>query len=368
MLIKLKSNFKILIINCSLLLFFLILGEISIRIFKFIYKCKIYTCDYSLFTFKPYQKSFHTGITKIDSYLGYDLNKNFKNTINDNVWGWKDVKVSTDKNGLRNQTYNQSKHKVLTVGDSFAFGDKVSDSETWQSCLNKNIPSKNFLNGGVFGYGTGQAIMKAEKIYPRIKPNNLMVQTLVGYNFKRDQMSIKNGFVKPYFSKKSNSEILIIPVKTFNVSNTKYSKRKSLTFKDHIIVNFTFLNIFHNNYLTNQYKKSKLKFTKSISNMGDNHASIKDIIEWSAKKSKSLDPNVTWLLQYNETVPEKTLNERKLIISILNKYKIKTIDTYDYLHGDLKPNVSNNKIWFGHHTPFGNQVVCKAIVESGIYN
>ena len=59
---------------------------------------------------------------------------------------------------------NKSNKVVLTVGDSFTFGDQVSDKDTWQSCLNDKESRYFFINGGVGGYGILQSILRAEEL------------------------------------------------------------------------------------------------------------------------------------------------------------------------------------------------------------
>ena len=103
---------------------------------------------------------------------------------------------------MRNSDKNyEAQNVILSVGDSYVFGTQVSDNETWQSCLNNKLKNDYFVNGGVEGYGTVQAIIRAKKLYSSLKPNRLLVQTLIDDDFQRDQLSIKTGFIKPYLAK-----------------------------------------------------------------------------------------------------------------------------------------------------------------------
>ena len=49
---------------------------------------------------------------------------------------------------------------ILAVGDSFTFGDRVSDHETWPAQLER-LTGRQVLNAGVFGYGVDQAYLRA---------------------------------------------------------------------------------------------------------------------------------------------------------------------------------------------------------------
>jgi len=52
---------------------------------------------------------------------------------------------------------------VLAVGDSFTFGDQVSDDETWPAQL-EQLLQRPVLNGGVFGYSFAQTVLRAEQL------------------------------------------------------------------------------------------------------------------------------------------------------------------------------------------------------------
>ena len=63
----------------------------------------------------------------------------------------------------------------------------------------------------------------------------------------------------------------------------------------------------------------------------------------------------------------QTFKERKNLIDLLQDEGIRYIDTFDKFHGKSKTNLPKSQLWFPHHTPLGNEIVCKAIVDSNIY-
>ena len=365
---KLGIFSKIISINFFVLVTLLISFEFSFRLFKFSFKCFKNQCDSSLFTLRPYQKSLYLGLTKKDRLLGYVPNKNISTVIN--RWNWEKVKITTNELGLRNSIMNKSSKNILTVGDSFTWGDQVSDEETWQSCLNRKNLNHNFLNGGVFGYGTAQAIMRAQKLYPLIEPDGLLVSTMVGNNFDRDQLSIRTGFPKPFLSLSPLGDIEVKFVESFDIPNTKFSSKNTIKFRDHLFVNFTFLSLFRDNFIGKKYLKTESKFTSNISVLGLNPATKNEIINWSVSQSLKLSPKVVWLLQYQSKINKNILQERQYLKKVLKTAKVKVIDTFDYLHGDNKQIIDKEKLWTkftSHHTALGNEVVCKVIIDSGIY-
>ncbi|MEE2711998.1 MAG: GDSL-type esterase/lipase family protein [Planctomycetota bacterium] len=62
--------------------------------------------------------------------------------------------------------------RVLLVGDSYTHGDEVSWSDTWAHRLAEELgPQYEVLNGGVGGYGTDQAVLRARRLSPRLSPD-----------------------------------------------------------------------------------------------------------------------------------------------------------------------------------------------------
>jgi hypothetical protein len=91
---------------------------------------------------------------------------------------------------------------ILAVGDSFTFGDEVSDEETWPANL-EGILSRRVLNGGVSAYGFDQIVLRTERILERMKVGGLIV-CIIGDSVNRCQYSYRWGGWKPYFDVESN--------------------------------------------------------------------------------------------------------------------------------------------------------------------
>lgn len=98
-----------------------------------------------------------------DPLLGYRPKPGYAS--DDNVWG---TQVTIDDDGLRANGPGRlagaapapSEH-ILAVGDSFTFGDQVSDGETWPAYLEQML-ARPVRNGGVFGYSFAQTVLRAE--------------------------------------------------------------------------------------------------------------------------------------------------------------------------------------------------------------
>ena len=89
-----------------------------------------------------------------------------------------------------------SRNVILAVGDSFTFGDRVSDHETWPAQLER-LTGRQVLNAGVFGYGVDQAYLRAVALLETYD-TDLVVLALINDDINRTELSYFSGW-KPYF-------------------------------------------------------------------------------------------------------------------------------------------------------------------------
>lgn len=77
-------------------------------------------------------------------------------------WG---TRVHIDAAGLRSNGPGAPERLpgIIAVGDSFTFGDQVSDDESWPAHLSRRLDCRVW-NGGVFGYSLTQAALRAEAL------------------------------------------------------------------------------------------------------------------------------------------------------------------------------------------------------------
>jgi len=113
---------------------------------------------------------------------------------------WLNKKVTIMNNQLRSNGNNGSfakKPLIVAVGDSFTFGDEVSDNETWPAILER-LSNDKVLNGGVFGYGLDQIVLRAEALSKVYSPD-LLIVSFIPEDIDRCEFSVRNGAAKPYF-------------------------------------------------------------------------------------------------------------------------------------------------------------------------
>jgi len=112
--------------------------------------------------------------------------------------------VHTGRHGIRsNGDGRPSRQRPITlvVGDSFAFGDEVLDSETWPAALERAIDAP-VVNAAVAGFGLDQSVLRAERLAPIIAPDRIVV-SFIPHDVRRCAMSIWSHHAKPWFDVES---------------------------------------------------------------------------------------------------------------------------------------------------------------------
>jgi len=87
--------------------------------------------------------------------------------------------------------------RVVVVGDSFTFGQCVSDDETFPAVMEATLPNTEVLNLGVMGYGQDQALLRMRRDGFRYRPD-LVVFGFHKSDMRRNLMSFR-GYGKPRF-------------------------------------------------------------------------------------------------------------------------------------------------------------------------
>lgn len=132
-----------------------------------------------------------------DATLGWVPKAGFNSR--DNIWA---TKVNILPHGIRanGQSFNVAtppSRPIVTVGDSFTFGDQVSDDETWPAHL-EQLSGVPVINGGVFGYGIDQSYLRAQQLVERYQPRALIFG-FIQEDIDRCGLSLRNSAAKPYF-------------------------------------------------------------------------------------------------------------------------------------------------------------------------
>jgi len=132
----------------------------------------------------------------------------------DPVKGWiskpnlRDLKVfhnktlNTNSHGFRGQreysyTKNKEKLRILILGDSFTFGDEVSDDETYSYYLQEMLPDTEVINLGVHGYGHDQMLILFDEEGVKYQPD-IVILGFLRLDMVRNLLEFRD-FAKPRF-------------------------------------------------------------------------------------------------------------------------------------------------------------------------
>jgi GDSL-like Lipase/Acylhydrolase family len=116
--------------------------------------------------------------------------------------------VSFDAEGFRRTgdvTAATKGGPILAVGDSYTYGDEVTDTETWPAHL-QALTSRRVLNGGVSGYGFDQIVLRAEAGTEQ-HPSAIVV-SFIADDIRRTEMRRMWGAEKPYFDLQGSGLVL----------------------------------------------------------------------------------------------------------------------------------------------------------------
>ncbi len=143
------------------------------------------------------QGTFRYGFDVPHTVRGWALRPNL-----DNQPAWDGKRVSSTSDGLRGRReYARPKPaglcRILVFGDSFTFGEDVSDDETFCHRLGGLLPGVEVLNFGVHGYGHDQMLLYLREAGARYQPD-LIVLGYVTDDALRNLMTFRD-FAKPRF-------------------------------------------------------------------------------------------------------------------------------------------------------------------------
>ncbi len=110
--------------------------------------------------------------------------------------------LNTNAKGFRGKidypyAKNTDRVRILILGDSFTFGDEVSDDETYPHYLQEMLPGCEIINLGVHGYGHDQMLILLKEEGVRYKPDIVILGYLT-MDMYRNILAFRD-FAKPKF-------------------------------------------------------------------------------------------------------------------------------------------------------------------------
>ena len=110
--------------------------------------------------------------------------------------------LNTNSKGFRGKkdspyTKNKEKLRILILGDSFTFGDEVSDDETYSYYLQEMLPNTEVINMGVHGYGHDQMLILLKEEGVKYAPD-IVILGFLALDMSRNLLEFRD-YAKPRF-------------------------------------------------------------------------------------------------------------------------------------------------------------------------
>jgi hypothetical protein len=137
----------------------------------------------------------HYWPTVYDPVLGWIPRPNSKEP--GNYWGMEILEDGFRSNGEGALSAAGPTRDIIAVGDSFTFGDQVTNHETWPAQLEKRL-ARSVTNAGVYNYGIDQSALRAKILLSKYRPK-LLIISVYTEDLVRAQLSVSKGLAKPYF-------------------------------------------------------------------------------------------------------------------------------------------------------------------------
>lgn len=184
------------------------------------------------FATKISEKDFKDWIAFRDPQLGWASHFN-KKSLRQNCLH-KDWQDSTGPFGERLDVTNFQQQKIYLFGDSFIYGQEVSDDETISHYLSLNTKTK-VMNFGMGGYGLDQAVLRFQQVLKNHTPEyvvlgvysetiNRIVNTFRPFYVSHTKIEL--GF-KPYFRSEQGQYQLVHPPEVRDLKDLVSSLKKT---------------------------------------------------------------------------------------------------------------------------------------------
>lgn len=122
--------------------------------------------------------------------------------------------INSNSKGIRGKAEyayaeNKDKLRILILGDSYTFGEEVSDGETYPYYLQQVLPDAEVINFGVRGYGHDQMLIYLKEEGVKYKPD-IVILGFISEDANRNMLKFRD-YAKPKF------ELLNNKLKLYNI-------------------------------------------------------------------------------------------------------------------------------------------------------
>ena len=280
--------------------------------------------------------------------------------------GWNNVTI-TIRGGVRVNTNfapTSANGAILAVGDSFVFGDQVSDGETWPAILERRL-NRRVVNGGVSNYGAAQAVLRAEQLL-KAEPYTLVILSIVvggdGGDLWRDRLV--NGFVfyRPAVIREGDK-----------VRQTTIEESRKIVLDNFICDHPWIPEFFFWSYIARRFFLWLGYDGQCFAIIHPKAATENEILEFVIERLARLPVNKAILIQYPsyslkntgeaaniyEAAIRNSIDEARMIREVANRHGVPVVDTYYVLKNKPLDKIYREP----HHSKKGNEVVADLIAR-----
>ncbi len=356
----LKKNIKINLTNVTLvlttLLFTFIISECVLRLIneKPVFAITDYRGDIS----NLYKSAMPV---RFNPFLGWIPKEGFTSKIN----AWQ-KQVTILENGVRSNDNIDSNGlsdsmPILIVGDSFTFGDQVSNHETYPAILEKLL-RKKVINAGVFAYGIDQSYLRLISLLDIYNPD-VVIFSFIPSDIRRCEYSTIIGANKPYFEIK-NSKLFL---KNSPVTQATVKKIGPIRFLlgHSYLIHAIMIKLAPNWWLQGGYRWSENR----VRNRGEEVAcKIFQSLDAILQK-RNIDKSYI-LIQYEQHELLDNDPQLSCVKYCINQTSMKILDLKGYLLDKKKndPSLYNSFFCPSHMSYYGNFFVASLLKELIINN
>jgi hypothetical protein len=345
-----RNAFTTVLMNLIVLCGLLLSTELAYRMWLYFRSCDRVCYDIAFLTkLDAFNRNTAYGFLAADPITGYSPTDK---TVVIHEAGWNGVKI-TIREGVRvnpNFAPTSSSGAILAVGDSFVFGDQVSDDESWPAILEQRL-NRRVVNGGVSGYGPLQAVLRAEQLINTQAFSGVILSILVGDDLPRDQYVNAWNFYQPAVIRKDGQ-----------IRSTTVAESGKIASENFVCAHPWIPEMFFWSHLAKRIF-SQLGYDGRCSSIRHpKAATIDEILNFVVERFAALPSQKTILIQYSRPSFGNIVEAQK-IRDAANRHGIQIIDTYKALKEEPLQEIYIGSSWWPHHSKRGNAVVADLIAK-----
>lgn len=266
--------------------------------------------------------------------------------------------IQTLEHGIRSHGHSpiKSPNRIMTLGDSFTWGEQVADNETWPFYLQQQTHWE-VINAGVSGYGIDQAILRGEKLFKVLKPKYVIL-SFIANDIIRCGWSKSWGMQKPFFQlTQEGLSLKNVPVPQHAVQRPQLDAIRAILGKSYL-ANAIMIRINPGFWLSGL----GYTFEKAEPNYEQVACRLLKRLKEAGKKFK-FKPLI--VAQYEENLSVNDISLTKSLIDCASSLGLETLDLLPLMEEMKKQGDSEYRSFIQwHHTPKGNQLVADEIART----